>query len=1280
MQLKESEEDLLKRAWEEENAYNWLNSLKLYDQAAKSYINKKDNIKAIEIFNDLTIKYYLYGFSVKTAEEYLEILKTRSKLFKEAAGLFRQKGNELESLELEIGHFYSSLTLANSIEEGKKMANKALELSYILYEAYSKKDDKQIPLRIMYKLSLTLTFYLSLCEEPEEIKKVAERIIELSRKAWKLSIEKRKMIYIVFSLFSECFHIMLLTHIDSKWLEESKDAYKNIIYKCDESIKFFKTYNNPFLLPYLYYTYGCVNCEYGHKHTDDEIEQRNYFDKGFKFLEMGLELARKVKNKYLNVMTLYYINQYAILSGNYMYLQKRIMNDIKEISEAGKIFAGLVVGLFDVAYFYVNYLPTFYYSNISQLSFFTPNQRKSYAKKGIEFGLKTLGWNTYEEIKSFSYMSLTLSYAVLARFSKSKEEMEIYVKSMFDYANKGKKLGEKYGEGLMQAFVYNSLNRAYKTLADITKNKQERIKMLSLAADASKNYLKYAKESRTGIIAAQMRLAFLYEEIGIFEKDEEILTKAEELLYEALKSSLEKGYYSYAGTTYEYIARIEDRLGNHTASAENYMKAQEYHKKSLESIKYRALKARVNEKIQYAHAWILIEKAKAYHKNENHIKAKENFENSSEILKKISKYYYEGFYNAAWAMLEEAEFLSKQEKQEEAINQYKNTIQAFEETISILKEALAKSKDQPEKERIQKLEKVAEVRINYCSARINLEEALILGRKGNHSTAAEKFAIAASIFRGVCTRYKLERERKELEAIYYLCRAWESMELGEKYEEPERFDYAADLFTKASDLFVDIKLKLLASGNSAFCQALELGCKFDESVDIDIKTNLYPRVKLMLSKAASYYGKSGFENVANWALATSIYFDAAWHLIQADKEMDINEKGRLLGIGSNYLKSSVELFEKAGYKNKVNEVQDRLNRVEKEESILFSALSTINEPSISRSTMGIVAPSCPIESSYSPRLGEARQFTEEELRVTMERMKRKKYELIYKDLIKDYSRVQRRECRIGVAQIGVSETGNIIDELFESSPSGLLKIREDKIEKIRSQVKFMIEKAYNEGINILLFPEMTVDLNYGEFLEDIADQAKLYEMYIVPGSFHELETKRNICKVFGPEGILWEQEKHIPATISFEAGKPFKEGIKVDKVPRKTIICNTEYGRIVIAICRDFLDMDLRVELKNFESPIDIILNPAFTPVTADFKAAHFDARRSIYAYSFFANIGEYGESLIYTPEKDRTEQIIPPKEEGLIFKDINIFKLRSERKKWEKENNKEQLFIQSTR
>ncbi len=291
----------------------------------------------------------------------------------------------------------------------------------------------------------------------------------------------------------------------------------------------------------------------------------------------------------------------------------------------------------------------------------------------------------------------------------------------------------------------------------------------------------------------------------------------------------------------------------------------------------------------------------------------------------------------------------------------------------------------------------------------------------------------------------------------------------------------------------------------------------------------------------------------------------------------------------------------------------------------------------------------------------------------------KKYNIFYKDLLMEYHKIQRGKCRVGIAQIGLSKTGDILNEFFELKASGLLGLKENKIETVRSTFKNMVEKANSNGINILIFPEMTIDLNYDIFLEEISNLAKIYEMYIIPGSYHDQTTKQNLSIVIGPEGVLWEQEKHIPAVIHF-GGKRFEEMIDTSSLPRKTIVCNTEFGRIAIVICRDFLDMDLRVELKNFEPPVDIIINPAFTPVTADFTAAHFDARRSIYSYCFFANVAEYGESHIYTPEKDRTERLIPTKEEGLIYKDIDLFTLRSERKKWEKEQKKEIQFIQSTR
>ncbi|MFX1304956.1 MAG: carbon-nitrogen hydrolase family protein, partial [Promethearchaeota archaeon] len=527
-------------------------------------------------------------------------------------------------------------------------------------------------------------------------------------------------------------------------------------------------------------------------------------------------------------------------------------------------------------------------------------------------------------------------------------------------------------------------------------------------------------------------------------------------------------------------------------------------------------------------------------------------------------------------------------------------------------------------------------------------------------------------------KFKLERERRELEAIYHLCKAWESMEFAENNKDSNKFAEAAHLFEKASSFFSNNKLKILSSSNSAFCEALELGCRFDESTKTSIKSELYPKIKVILRKAASSYKKGGFINEADWALATSTYFDAAWHLIQADEEMNLEKKKSLLKIGSEILKSAANLFGKSGYRNKENEILEQLELVTKEEKIIVSALNTISEPSITKSTVGIITPACPIESSQSPRISEVREFSDEILEAEIIERPREKYTLIYKDLLKDHPERQQQEFRVGIAQIGISTAGDLLGEFYREH-NGLLKLRKDKVDIISIKVIDMIKNAHNDGVNILIFPEMAVDLNYGTLLEDISNLAKNYDMYIIPGSYHDPATKQNLCLVISPEGILWEQEKNIPAMINFK-GTRFKEGIEAGRFPRKVIICNTEYGRIAIAICRDFLDMDLRVELKNFEPPVDLIFNPAFTPVTEDFKAAHFDARRSIYAYCFFANIGEYGNSLIYTPEKERTERTIPPKEEGLIYKDIDLFKLRSERKKWQKIQEKEKQFIQSTR
>jgi predicted amidohydrolase len=288
-----------------------------------------------------------------------------------------------------------------------------------------------------------------------------------------------------------------------------------------------------------------------------------------------------------------------------------------------------------------------------------------------------------------------------------------------------------------------------------------------------------------------------------------------------------------------------------------------------------------------------------------------------------------------------------------------------------------------------------------------------------------------------------------------------------------------------------------------------------------------------------------------------------------------------------------------------------------------------------------------------------------------------KFKLVFRNLLKDKTPVE--SCRVGLAQIGLSDANNLLEEYFFEDAPGIFRLKDEKVESVSKHVVELVDEAAKNNVNILLFPELSIDLGHQSLRKILSDLSSQHKMYIIPGSYHDTKNMKNTSTVFSPDGILWEQEKHTPAIIHFE-GKRIEEGIEVGERPHQIVVSDTKYGRIAIVICRDFLDLDLRVELKNSEQPIDIILNPAFTPVTADFKAAHFDARRSIYAYCFFANVAEFGNSSIYTPEKERTENEIPVKEEGLIYKDVNLFKLRAERRRWEKKQAKKRQFIQSTR
>src|SRR4029453_17243816 len=96
---------------------------------------------------------------------------------------------------------------------------------------------------------------------------------------------------------------------------------------------------------------------------------------------------------------------------------------------------------------------------------------------------------------------------------------------------------------------------------------------------------------------------------------------------------------------------------------------------------------------------------------------------------------------------------------------------------------------------------------------------------------------------------------------------------------------------------------------------------------------------------------------------------------------------------------------------------------------------------------------------------------------------------------------------------------------------------------VRQKLTEMLARAAARRIELLLFPELSLDPSLPELLEPLIAWARQTGAYVVPGAFHVSESRVNLCRVVGPTGILWEQEKHIPASLVL-GGRRVTEGIR----------------------------------------------------------------------------------------------------------------------------------------
>jgi tetratricopeptide (TPR) repeat protein len=307
---------------------------------------------------------------------------------------------------------------------------------------------------------------------------------------------------------------------------------------------------------------------------------------------------------------------------------------------------------------------------------------------------------------------------------------------------------------------------------------------------------------------------------------------------------------------------------------------------------------------------------------------------------------------SAWANVEHAEDLSRKEQCEEAIQAFEQAVKLFDETKNSIQNAVSKIEDLDEKQMANSMVRATDTRHEYCEARIAVEEAKILDKKGDHYSSSKKYGSAAETFERLGQALESEQEQKEFKLIITLSRAWQRMTLAESEASPTLYAEASELFEKAKEFSPNERTKMLVLGTSRFCRALEAGTRFVDTRNSDA----YNDAMKCLETASSYYMKAGFPKVSEYSQATKLLFDAYSHIDSATRESDPEKKAKLYAMAEKILQTSAGSFMKAEHPEKREQVLGLLKKTKKERELATSLTEVLHTPSIASTTNAFTTP------------------------------------------------------------------------------------------------------------------------------------------------------------------------------------------------------------------------------------------------------------------------------------------------------------------------------------
>jgi tetratricopeptide (TPR) repeat protein len=428
------------------------------------------------------------------------------------------------------------------------------------------------------------------------------------------------------------------------------------------------------------------------------------------------------------------------------------------------------------------------------------------------------------------------------------------------------------------------------------------------------------------------------------------LERAIEALEAAARSYRRVSMFSRTAECHWKSAMFLDALNEHQEAAEEFQFAADDFKIAAERLP--RLRTLFEDSSRYMSAWEAIERARHHHSKQEYAQAKEFYERAANLHESTKKWPFLATNYSVWAKVESAEDLSQKDRNNESIEAFKEASKQLRESEAQLREHLDGIEGPDEKQMVERLIEAVDPRQRLCSARIALEEARVMDKKGRLGEASTKYGLAADMFAKVKQVLPGGQDRTEIELMITLSRAWKAMARAEAESSPELYEEAAQFFDEAKNLSPGEKAKSLALGNSRLSIALAAGARYALISD----SALHATAVQSLESAEKYYLKADLRSAADCARASKLLFDSYAYVNRAIREEDQGKKTKLYAMAEKVLQASVFSYEKAGQTGRKEQVLRLLAKVKEDRELAMSLAEVFLAPDIVSTSIAFPSP------------------------------------------------------------------------------------------------------------------------------------------------------------------------------------------------------------------------------------------------------------------------------------------------------------------------------------